>query len=126
MKTAYVVTGERGNYSDWRLWLVAAFPTKERADAYRDFIDGFRRELSAQVKATFPAFGEMSMEEEGRCFDHIEARAKEIGLTARSAFGVYEPCVIDVITSPESYGNETTYKVTELPWDTKIAGGIPK
>lgn len=122
---AYVVTGERGSYSGFRMWLVAGFPTKERADAYRDFLDGFRRGLSASARASFPSWGEISFEEEEKLLGQIEARAGEIGLSARTAFGIEEAYDSCVILDPDGYGHEIKYKVAELPWDTKIAGGIP-
>ena len=116
MTNAYVVTGERGIYSGWRMWLVAAFSDRASAEAARYAMEKAWSEIKGKLKELIdeePYTGDGTPS-----LRFVEGRAAAMGLTRR-AFGIEE--AFDVWSD-----DDHKYRVEELPWDTKIAGGIPK
>ena len=51
MSKAWLVTGQCGEYSDWRFWVVAVFTDKARADEWKANAEEWERENRDRVKA---------------------------------------------------------------------------
>ena len=44
MKSVFLVVGKCGEYSDWRTWYVAAYPTKEAAEQHAALVNCYTEE----------------------------------------------------------------------------------
>ena len=115
MTIAFVVTGQAGEYSDWRLWLIGGFTKREDAESVRQFLE----DVTEEVKQRFPCpFSDP--DEHDHIRDFLLPKLKERGLDQKA-----------VNVDPEdewrySYAYKNHFEVEELPWDTSIAGGIPR
>lgn len=111
-ETVYVLTGDEGSYSDWHMWLIAGFPTREEAVKWQKILEAIRD--SARAKYVDPDF---SCDEE----DAFTAWVKPLIPTpfTLETFGVRDHYEIYDL-------RDAKFSVVELPWNTSLAGGIPK
>lgn len=120
MKTIYVIVAEEGEYSDYRMWLVKAFNSKEEAEKVVAALGKLVEKVNVWCDENPPPVWSIEKDYRKVWLSKRDAVVR----TEENAIGVREAVLILNPEHENHVAYEARFNVVELPLDTKLAGGI--